>query len=289
MIDPKIEGKVAIVTGANHGIGAATARLLSAQGVKVLIAYYRPTVPYADNELARALQDKKPGMPLYYAMWQQKGEVVADEICAAGGVAVAHEVDLGEPQNARDLFSLCEQKLGPVDILVANHTHWSPDTFDPALATGDKDAPVLAQAEVIDRHLSVNARATALMIREFAERHIRRGATWGRIITLTTVTAHKASISYAASKHAVVSYSLSAAEELGKYGITVNVVCPGATQTAYITPENEKWIVEKTPLGRLGYPEDVAPVITFLASEQGGWVTGNLIYASGGFLTFMSE
>jgi len=289
MIDPKLEGKVAIITGANHGIGAATAKSLAAQGAKVFIAYYRPFVPYSDNELKKALQDKKPGMSLYYAMWQQKGEVIADEITSSGGEAVAYELDLGKPENIGKLFNLCEQELGAVDILVVNHTHWSPDTFNPTLATGDKNAPILADAEIIDRHFSVNARATALMIREFAERHIGREAKWGRIITLTTVTAHSASVSYAASKRAIVSYSLSAAGELGKYGITVNVVCPGATQTAYITPENEKWIVEKTPLGRLGYPEDVADVITFLASEQGGWLTGNLIYASGGFLMLMNE
>ena len=79
------------------------------------------------------------------------------------------------------------------------------------------------------------------------------------------------------------------AEELGKYGVTVNVVCPGATQTGYITPENEEWHVKETPLGRLGYSEDIADVITFLVSEQARWLTGQLIYASGGFLRFMSE
>ena len=289
MIDPKIEGKVAIVTGANHGIGAATAKSLASHGAKVFIAYYRPSVPYSIDELAKALQDKQPGMPLYYAMWQQKGELVADEISLSGGVAVAYEFDLGKPEKIRGLFSLCEQELCPVDVLVANHTHWSPDTFDPALISGEKNAPILANAEIIDRHFSVNARATALMIREFAERHITRQANWGRIITLTTVAAHSASVSYAASKRAIVSYSLSAADELGKYGITVNVVCPGATHTAYITPEHEKRILQKTPLGRLGYPEDISDVVTFLVSEQGRWLTGNLIYASGGFLMFMNE
>jgi 3-oxoacyl-[acyl-carrier protein] reductase len=289
MIDPKLTGKVAIVTGASHGIGAATAKSLAAQGAKVFIAYFRPSVPYSNDELAEALQAEAPGMPFYYAMWQQKGEVVAGEIRSSGGAAVAHEMDLGEPENVSRLFSLCQQELGPVDILVANHTHYSADTFDPDLASGEKNAPILADAEIMDRHLSVNARATALMIREFAERHIARQANWGRIITLTTVARHSASISYAASKRAVVSYSLSAAEELGKYGITVNVVCPGATQTGYITPQHEKQIIQKTPLGRLGYPEDISDVITFLVSEQGRWLTGNLIYASGGSLTFMNE
>ncbi len=77
--------------------------------------------------------------------------------------------------------------------------------------------------------------------------------------------------------------------DIGFELFTIKLGCPGATQTGYITPENEEWIIKKTPLGRLGYSEDMADVITFLASEQGRWLTGQLIYASGGFLKFMSE
>jgi 3-oxoacyl-[acyl-carrier protein] reductase len=73
---------------------------------------------------------------------------------------------------------------------------------------------------------------------------------------------------------------------MGKYGITVNVVGPGATQTGYLTPEKECQCAENTPLGRIGQPEDVADVIVFLASEQAHWLTGQLIYASGGYLLY---
>lgn len=289
MIDPKIEGKVALITGANHGIGAATAKALAVQGAQVFITYYCPPVPYSEEELSQALQKGEPGLPLYYARWMQKGEIIADEIIHSGGTACVWEADLGKADNIPALFSRCEQDLGPIDILVINHTHYSPDTFDTKLATGERNKPILVNTEIIDRHLLVNARAAALIIREYAERHIARGAGWGRIIALTTVMAHATSISYAASKNAIVSYSLSAAQELGKYGIAVNVICPGANQTGYISAEDEKWIVEKTPLGRLGTPNDTADIITFLASEQGGWLTGNLIYSAGGFSAFMKE
>jgi len=127
------------------------------------------------------------------------------------------------------------------------------------------------------------------MMREYLQRYISRKTQWGRIVNLTTVRAHPRNVSYAASKQALLSYSLSAALEMGKYGITVNVVCPGATQTGYISPENEPWIVQRTPLGRLGTPEDVADVIVFLVSEQAHWLTGQLIYASGGFVYYSHE
>lgn len=94
---------------------------------------------------------------------------------------------------------------------------------------------------------------------------------------------HPRNVSYAASKQALVSYTLSAAGEMGKYGITANVVCPGPTQTGYISPDNEAEWSAQTPLRRIGQPEDVADVIVFLASEQARWVTGQLIYASGGY------
>lgn len=89
-------------------------------------------------------------------------------------------------------------------------------------------------------------------------------------------------ISYGASKYALESYTRAAAEELGKYGITANIVSPGPVQTGWITPELETWVAAETPLGRIGQPEDLADVIVFLASEQARWVTGQMISVSGG-------
>lgn len=286
MIDPQLDGKVVIITGANHGIGAATARSLAAQGAKVFITYYLPDTSYSDNELNDARKAGIGGDKLYEAMQLQSGDVVVDSIRTEGGTSVAHEFDLADVNNIVKLFDLCKEYFGPVDILVNNHTHCVPETFDPTMAQDDL---ILTNAESIDRHFAVNSRACALMMREYLQRYLDRKANSGRIINLTTVLGHAYNVSYAASKRALVSYSMSAAEEMGKYGITVNVVCPGATQTGYIPPESEEWIIQKTPLGRLGYPDDIADVITFLTSEQARWLTGQLIYASGGFLRFMNE
>jgi 3-oxoacyl-[acyl-carrier protein] reductase len=173
-----------------------------------------------------------------------------------------------------------------VDVLVCNHTHCVLETFDPARAAQGGEFPVsLVSAGVIDAHFAINARACALLMTEYTRRFLQRGAQTGRIINLSTdaAHAHEANVSYAASKHAIESYSRSAALELGKYGITVNVVAPGPIQTGYLTPDQEKQIAASTPLGRVGKPEDVSEVIVFLASQQAHWLTGQLLYAGGGW------
>ncbi len=118
------------------------------------------------------------------------------------------------------------------------------------------------------------------MMEEYLQRYLTNKSRWGRIIA---AHAHAESVSYAASKRAIESYSRSAALEMAKYGITVNVVAPGPIQTGWLTPNQEKQIASTTPLGRVGQPKDVADVIVFLASEQTHWLTGLLLYVGGGW------
>ena len=289
MSHSQLEGKVAVVTGANHGIGAATAKALAREGVSVFIHYLRVGKPAAERGEP---EPTEPGWPMYLEKWAVSADQVVEEIREGGGKAECWEADLGVPGNMPALFDRAEQVFGPVQVLINNHAHCRHDTLLPPGAEGWNKGPeqfyggasVTVTAEGIDRHFAINTRAVALMMAEFARRHISRGAGWGRIVNLSTASeGFPGEVSYGASKHALESYSRAAASELGRYGITVNIVVPGPTQTGYINAELAKRCAAKTPLGRLGEPEDVADVIMLLVSERAHWVTGQVIKAGGGY------
>lgn len=281
MIDPQIDGKIAIVTGANHGIGAAIATALAEQGVKVFISYKQIEVTDTISEDSQYIKNRA----------KDASEVV-QAIREAGGISTTREIDLSDPQAIPALFDTVEASFGPVDILVNNAAHWEPSTFIPkgqelanqfSVSWMDNNIPTFSP-DLHDRVFAVNARATAQMMSEFARRHILREADWGRIINISTDGAYNfpSEISYGASKYALESYSRSAATELGQFGITVNIISPGPIQTGYITPEMEALIVRNTPLQRVGYPDDIADVAVFLVSHQAKWLTGQLIHVGGG-------
>jgi len=265
MIDPGLEGKVVLITGANHGIGAATAEAFAAQRAKVFLTSY--------------------GEPPSWAREPKGLSKVVKVIRTQGGQAEDWEADLADPANIPRLFDRAEATFGPVEVLVNNAAHWEADSFIPA-QKGLGETVLTITPESHDRHFAVNSRAAALMMAEFARRSIKRDARWGRIINVSTdgASGFPSEVSYGASKHALESYNRAAAMELGPYGITVNVVSPGPVQTGYITSELEERLLPEIPLRRVGRPEDVADVIVFLASEQARWVTGQLIYVGGGHM-----
>ena len=284
MIDTKLKDKVVVVTGANHGIGAETAKAFVKEGAKVFITYLR---------LQSSSTTKTNNTPdeLYYRKQQTKSaDKVLEEIRSVGGEAEAWEADLANPIVIPELFDRVERTFGPVDILVNNAAYCLADTFLPQ-KSGEKTIAAdgfyitnTVSAESFEKHFAVNSRAVALLIAEYAKRYLARKAHWGRIISVSTDgdDAFPTEISYGASKAALVAYSRSAALELGPLGVTVNIVSLGPVQTGWISPEMEKDVLKDIPLRRIGQPEDVADVIVYLASDQARWLTGQKIYVGGG-------
>jgi 3-oxoacyl-[acyl-carrier protein] reductase len=261
-------GRVAIVTGANHGIGAATAAALARQGCAVLCSYLRvrdqddPAVPqaYRDSRIQGAAQ-------------------VVDRIKSTGGRAIAIEADLSDPDAPAALFDAAEEQLGPVEILVNNATGWVQDSFRLAETDGFGRSLQPVTAATWRQQFAVDAMAPALLISEFARRHIDRGATWGRIVGLTSggELGFPEEVSYGAAKAAQVNYTMSAAVELANYGITANMVHPPVTDTGWVTDAVRAAVADSSTLFHVASPEQVAEVIAYLASDAAGLITGNTI------------
>lgn len=262
-----LSGHVALISGANHGIGAATAKALASCGASVFITYLRTADPEDFPEPYRTNRS-------------QNADHILSDIRSAGGMAQAVEADLRDPAVVPKLFDAAEESFGSVDILVNNATGWVADTFtsgsDHLAGVGSKTLTASSHDQVF----SVDARGGALMIAEFARRHIDSGANWGRIIGLTSGgdLGFPTEVSYGAAKAALENYTMSAAFELAAYGVTANIVYPPVTDTGWITDDVREHVQETAELIHIVEPEDVAGVIAFLVSDQAGLITANVVH-----------
>jgi 3-oxoacyl-[acyl-carrier protein] reductase len=261
-----LTGHVALVSGANHGIGAATARLLARHGAAVLITYLRTDTSSQYPEAYRAHR-------------RLSGHDVAANIVREGGKARATEADLLDGSVIPHLFAEAEQAFGPVDILINNATgHCAHDSFAARRAPGRRSSDTLT-ADLFDKTFGVDARAGALMIAEFARRHIERQASWGRIIGLTSggPMGFPGELSYGAAKAALENYTMAASVELGRLGVTANMVYPPVTDTGWVTDEVREFVSHSDDHIHVARPEDVAGAILMLCSPRASMITGNVL------------
>ena len=264
-----LHGHVALITGGNHGIGAATARQLASCGARVLVSYLR------------IKDEPDPGIPeLYRENRASDADHVVAAILASGGESVAVEADLGDPNTATRLFDIGEAKLGPVDILINNASGWLADTF--TVETRDKVGRNLVRVstETFNRQFAVDACGAAALIAEFARRHSARKADWGRIIGLTSggPNGFPGEVSYGAAKAALENYTMSAAFELAHLGITANLLYPPVTDTGWVTEEVRRYVDQRSDLIHIVDPDEVARVIAYLVSHEAKLITGNIIH-----------
>ena len=260
---------VAIVTGANHGIGAAAAEQLAAAGVAVLVAFLRGRVA-EDANTPEGYQRNR----------MSDGGDVAARIIAAGGNAVAIEADLLDPATPARLFDAAEDALGPVDILVNNATGWaSGDSFTAGTVDPVGRTTPGVTADLFDRTFGVDARAGALMIAEFSSRLVARDGTWGRIVGLTSGGPHgfPSEVTYGAAKAALENYTMSAALELGRRGVTANMIHPPITDTGWVNDNVREFAATSSDHFHVAEPGEVAEVIAWLCTDAARMVTSNII------------
>ena len=267
MVNYGLQDRVALVTGANNpqGIGAATALAFAREGAKVVLVYkklYRQFDPEKTNQ---------NGVDRYFAANAGDASLVEQKLQEMNADYLILESDISCEESVKEIYASIMARFGRVDILVNNAADGDMDGIDTI---------ELITQNVIDDTFAVNVRGSLLMTREF----IRNRGDYGRIINFSTDAAQifAGQITYGASKATLEALTRSIAMEVAKYGITVNCVAPGPTQTGWIDEELERAVLPLIPMGKLIQPEDIAETILFLSSQQARMVTGQVIKVSGG-------
>ena len=246
----KLDGKVALVTGASKGIGAAIAKELAAEGAAVVVNY---------------------------SSSKADGESVAKEIAALGGKAIAVQANVSKAGEIERLFTESRKAFGRVDILVNNAGVYE---FSPLEKVTE---------EHFHKHFNLNVLGLLLASQAAARQFDSSGGSIINISSVVSTLAIPQSAVYSGTKGAVDAITRSLASELGPRGVRVNAIRPGmvetqGTQSAGITESDMRKQVEaQTPLGRIGQPRDIAGAAVFLASDDSAWITGETFVISGGY------
>lgn len=267
MADYGLKDRVVLITGANNpqGIGAATAFAFAREGAKVVLVYKKIPRQFDKSKTGRNGADR------YFEANAGNADIVAGKLREMSADHMILESDISKEDAVKEIYSKVLDRYGRIDVLVNNAADGDMDGLDTIETITQK---------VIDDTFAVNVRGSILMIREM----IHHRGDYGRIINLSTDASQvfAGQITYGASKATLEALTRSIALETAKYGITVNCVAPGPTQTGWIDADLEQSVIPLIPMGKLIQPEDIAETILFLASKQAGMLTGQVIKVSGG-------